>query len=161
MKWIILAIVEICNSYPLFRQPSKGDVFNYTANGLNHSPPLLVPARYDRRLVTTDSAGNQEHFYYYKDSAFLYFAHAPKGKSYQPIQKSQNIPKEHPQGGLLYKGLDSTNRYWREVQMGRFRFGYRNVPGEEELRFDSSVNYVAFPKVRTKVKRPPAARRAR
>ena len=161
MKWSIPVILVLCASCSLFRKPYKQDTLTYTSSGLNNSLPLLVPARYDRRLVTTDSAGNQEHFYYYKDSAFLYFAHAPKGKSYQPIQKSQNIPKEHPQGGLLYKGLDSTNRYWREVQMGRFRFGYRHVPKEEELRFDSSVNYVAFPQVRTKSKRPPAARKTR
>jgi hypothetical protein len=46
------------------------------------------------------------------------------------------------QGGIFYKGIDSTNKlWWREAQPGLIRIGYYKVGNEEEVRFDSAVNF--------------------
>ena len=66
----------------------------------------------------------------------------PAGGNYQLIDTTLHIPKPHLQGGIFYKGIDSMERWWREAQPPSFRIGYLNVNKENEVAFDSAVNYI-------------------
>jgi hypothetical protein len=92
--------------------------------------------------------------YTYPDGTFLYFANGDTLKKYQPINEEMNVRLPHPAGGWMYKGMDSSKRlFWREVRQGNLRFGYRNVSADSEIRFDSSLNYASYPKIRLRSKR--------
>jgi len=109
---------------------------------------LLIPSGYSKEETRTDSLGNKERVYHYRNGASLYFARTMVVKDMQPIDKQNNIPLAHPYGGLMYKGLDERGLYWREMQRNGFRFGYKNVPSNWEIKFDSSVNYAGYQRVR-------------
>ena len=117
--------------------------FSYAENGATQSLRVLVPKRYARRETSTD--GSRQDYYYYPDGAVLYFIQTTDTLTlFQPIDTANQIPLPHPYGGLMYKGLDSAGRFWREVRTDSFRFGYRFVPGASEIRFDSAVNYAGM-----------------
>ena len=61
----------------------------------------------------------------------------------EKIDTTVHIPLASYGGGVMYKGVMPSLLYWREVQRGKYRFGYRNVSTELESRFDSAVNYTA------------------
>jgi hypothetical protein len=111
----------------------------------NHgSIPVLVPAGFTKEEIKYDSAGNKEQVYYYSNGAFFYIS--TTGKRINPLQyidEEMNIPREHPKGGLIYKGVLPGSLFWREIRIDSFRIGYRNVPRDWEIRFDSASNYIS------------------
>ncbi|MGZ3950268.1 MAG: hypothetical protein ACXVBZ_02680 [Flavisolibacter sp.] len=109
-----------------------------------HSMKTVVPKKFNRSQVETDSLGNLLNYYYYPDGSVLYFASLKDTTTQlQPIVYVNNIPKElyHTR---FFKGLDSTGHFWRETRFGSFRAGYKNVNGENETNFDSSINYFSL-----------------
>ena len=107
--------------------------------------PLLVPKGYKKAEIKTDSAGNKMQLFAYANGGTLYFAFGDTTKIYQPVDTTMNIAKFYPGNVLFYKGQDSSNRlFWRESRYKNFRFGYRNISGEEESALDSSVNYAGW-----------------
>lgn len=117
--------------------------FSYTANGQLASMPLIVPKGYvkEERIDTT---GVMMHLFRYANGAFLYAAYVPDTTAQlQAINKSLHQPVGGPQGGLVYKGIDENDLFYREIRRGPLRFGYRNVPESVELRFDSATNFAA------------------
>lgn len=103
---------------------------------------ISVPKRYEKTEILTDSAGNQQQWYRYGNGAFLYMIHTTDTLTqFQPIDTANNLPRPHLYGGLMYKGLDSSGRFWREIRTDSFRFGYRFVQPDQEILFDSAVNY--------------------
>ncbi|HYH16934.1 MAG TPA: hypothetical protein VD794_16995 [Flavisolibacter sp.] len=103
---------------------------------------IIVPKGFKREAKIADSLGNQGVVYHYLGGAEFYVLYAPLEDSSQTFDTSVHIPKPHLQGGIFYKGIDSTERWWREAQPPFFRVGYRNVDTESEVQFDSAVNYV-------------------
>lgn len=145
---IILLLIVLCASCSLFNEYKRKEL-TYTADNQSGTVSLLVPKRFNTEEVTTDSAGNREQVYHYGNGMVLYFVHLrDTAKEYQPINKESHIPTSHPAGGLMYKRLDSTGLYWREVRVDRFRFGYKKVPVHLEAAFDSAVNYAGYRRVR-------------
>lgn len=125
-------------------KPYKQADFRYTQNGQTLVIPLLVPKGYtsDER---TDTAGVVMHSFRYSDGAVLYSAFVTDTSvELQPIKERRHQPVSGPQGGLVYKGMDEHERFFREIRRGPFRFGYRNVSGDDELKFDSATNYMAL-----------------
>jgi hypothetical protein len=119
--------------------------FTFTDNNEPQTLRLKVPKRYKSRELLTDSAGNVQQVYHYSNGALLYVVYTTDTLShFQQIDTANNIPKIHPYGGLMYKGLDSSGRFWRAVRTDSFRFGYRFVPPDVEVLFDSAVNYAAM-----------------
>ncbi|ANE50966.1 hypothetical protein [Flavisolibacter tropicus] len=137
---IILAVLPSCF---LFKDYKRRE-FTYTRTGDSTSTTVatIVPKGYKRVKEIADSSGHQGLAYYYKDGAELYILYTPLVDNYQPIDTLRHIPKPQLQGGVFYKGIDSTRRWWREAQPPSFRFGYRNVSSEKEVFFDSAVNYI-------------------
>ncbi len=102
---------------------------------------LMVPKKFSRMERKTDSGGNEQQYFYYPGGAQLYFVHTNDSvQELQPINYEENIPRQL-YGWQYYKGIDNTNRYWRENRHASFRTGYRYVHPGNDGKFDSSLNY--------------------
>jgi hypothetical protein len=129
-----------CSPFAALRKKT----FTFTVNNQPQTLRIKVPKRYAKKQVVTDSAGNQQQFYRYKNGALLYMVYTTDTLvQFQPIDTAYNVPKSYAYGGQMYKGLDSSGWFWREIRTDSFRFGYRFVPPDVEVLFDSAVNYAA------------------
>ena len=140
IKLFFALLVVSFSSCSLFDGFTKRN-FSYSEKGNAQSVELLIPSRYSRSEMNTDSSGNQELFYYYPGGGVLYFVYAKdSAKQYQYINYDVNIPKPI-YNGIFFKGIDSNHLYWRETLLPKFKLGYRNVERGNDWRFDSSLNY--------------------
>jgi hypothetical protein len=120
----------------------KADRFTYNADGQAYSIKTRVPRGFDREKLERDSAGNTVKFYYYSNGTVFYSAYmADTSKQLQYIDYTRHIPLPHKDGGWIYKGMDSTERYWREIRLANYKFGYVNVPRSLEWDYDEALNY--------------------
>lgn len=142
MKIAVLLIAILCASCTLFNGLKKKE-FSYDDNGAARKMEFVVPKKYDKEEIIADSLGNKVMLYRY-DDAVLYFFHGDSNSVFQPIDKGMNIPKEHPAGGWMFKGMDSSGLFWREVRQGAFRAGYWNIGYGTEEKFDTVVNYALW-----------------
>lgn len=138
--WVLLIL--LLPSCFLFKD-HKRRTFTYTTTGGETAKVnIIIPKGFKREEPITDSLGRQGILYHYSGNALFYVLHFPEGGNYQPIDTAVHIPKHHLQGGIFYKGVDSTSKlWWREAQPGLLRIGYLHVGNEEEVRFDSAVNF--------------------
>jgi hypothetical protein len=137
MKFIALFIFMIvCQSCFLFSD------FKKTKIALpGRTVKIVVPKKFNKSQIHTDSLGNMVLYYYYSDGSVLYFASLnDTSVELQTINYTDNIPKEL-YNTLFYKGLDSSKYFWRESRFGKYRAGYKNIDAEDEGNFDSSINY--------------------
>ena len=133
----------VCNSCILFSDFKKTQ-FSFVHDDMNKSVNAVVPKRYSKLENKVDSTGNQVQYYFYKDGAVLYFAlMKDTSAQLQLINYDLNIPKElyHT---VYFKGLDSSDHYWRETRFRNYRAGYKNVDKGEDGKFDSSINYFSL-----------------
>jgi hypothetical protein len=138
--YLVLLGCAACSPYAGLRKKT----FSYNTS-LPQTLHTLVPKRYAKQEALVDSAGNPHQVYRYSNGAFLYFIQTTDTFTlFQPIDTAANIALPHPFGGQMYKGLDSSGRYWREIRTDSFRFGYRFVPESAEHLFDSAVNYASM-----------------
>jgi hypothetical protein len=141
MRGFVLLLVSVMfNSCFLFSGLKKTS-FSFSENGQDQSVSTVVPKKFNKSETKIDSLGNQVRYYFYPDGAVLYFASLKDtSMQIQPINYDLNIPKElyHT---VFVKGIDSANRYWRETRFRNYRAGYKNVEGEDDGNFDSSINY--------------------
>lgn len=102
-----------------------------------------MPKGYAKENVQ-DTAGIRLHTFQYPGGSVLYAAYLTDTTyELQAFNKERHQPK--PFGdGLVYKGQDSTELFYREIRKGRLRFGYRAVPAVNETYFDSATNYAAL-----------------
>src|SRR5215217_775493 len=142
--FVLSFVLLFCASCSLFSGLRKRN-FTHTINEKPQTLRILVPKRYANKQTSADSAGSQHRYYTYKNGAQLYVIYTTDTLTqFQPIDTTTHIPKLHPYGGLMYKGLDSAGLFWREIRTDSFRFGYRLVPHDVEPLFDSAVNYDAM-----------------
>ncbi len=139
--FLFLMLMVVCSSCFLFSNFRKRS-FSYVANGSSKTVPLVVPKGYDKvDRITDPVTGNEEIYYRYPGKAVLYFVVAKDtAKEYQRINYELNIPQTI-YSGRLYKGVDSSNLYWRETKLGYYRAGYFNIERGDDGEFDSAVNY--------------------
>lgn len=136
-------LMIFCNSCFLFRD-LKRTHFSFSLNGISHSVNVVVPKRYLKTETRIDSAGNQVHSFLYPGGAELYFALlSDTTTQLQTINYDENIPKElyHT---IYFKGVDSSNLYWRETRFDDYRAGYKNVEEGYDGTFDSAINYFSL-----------------
>jgi hypothetical protein len=137
-----LLLIVILPSCFLFKD-YKRRTFTYTnAEGQSADVPIIVPKGFKREERVKDSLGHEGVLYHYSNDARFYIVHYPDSGSYVAIDTSMHIPQLHKQGGIFYKGIDSTKRWWREAQPPSFRIGYLNINRAHEVLFDSAVNYL-------------------
>ena len=123
----------------------KREQFTYNANGQARTLHLQVPRGFHRHRDEVDSAGNSARLYYYSNGNVFYAAYlADTAKQYQAIDYSRNLPLQHIKGGWIFKGMDSSGRYWREIRVGACKFGYTGVPPSREGDFDEALNWVSL-----------------
>lgn len=138
-----LLLMMFCSSCFLFRDLKKTH-FSFSEDGIKHSVNAIVPKKYSKTETRVDSSGNKVHYFFYSDGSQLYFAFLKDTSTeLQTINYEDNLPKElyHT---IYFKGMDSTNHYWRETRFGNYRAGYRNVNNEDDGTFDSSINYFSL-----------------
>jgi hypothetical protein len=136
-------LMVVCSSCFLFSR-LKRTQFSFSENGVRHSVKAVVPKRYSKTETRIDSAGNQLHYFLYSGGAELYFALLKDTTTeLQTINYAENIPKTLYQT-IFYKGVDSTNRYWRETRFNNYKAGYRNVEEGDDGTFDSAINYFSL-----------------
>jgi hypothetical protein len=134
---LCLLALSSCFAPRGFRQ----ERFVYNVNGHMHNMRLLVPRGFDRTRLERDSAGNTARFYYYRNDMVFYAAHlTDTAKQYQPIDYSRNLPLPHNRSGWIFKGMNPDERYWREIRVANYKFGYINVPRSREREFDEALN---------------------
>ncbi|NTS42705.1 hypothetical protein HRG84_17530 [Flavisolibacter sp. BT320] len=138
--FMLLAVLSSCF---LFKEYKRSE-FTYSRNGTTTSLPLVVP----RGFVKTeevDTAGVLLKTFYYENGAVLYAAYVnDTATSLQPIDARLHEPQYHRLGGLVYKGQDANELFYREIRQGNLRFGYRLVPSAWELLFDSATNHASL-----------------
>ena len=143
--FLLLVCTSITSCF-LFKKYEQTN-FSYTAGNQSFNIPVVVPKGY---MNYRDSTGEQgtARIYRYPGGAILYIAHLNDTiKSFQSIEKENNIPHVHSLGGLVFKGADKDLRFWREIQRKNFRFGYRNVTATNEHLFDSATNFMSLQKI--------------
>lgn len=139
----ILIVLSLCLSSCFLFSKYKRTTFTYNKENQSYSIPIVVPKGYIKERTEVDSSGNTILSYTYDSGALFYIAHLEDTTTQlQPIAEKDNIPRVALNtGAVIYKGLDSTHLFWREIQQNNFRVGYRFVPKELEHRFDSATNY--------------------
>jgi hypothetical protein len=145
MKQLIafFLLMVFCSSCFLFSDLKKAN-FSFSENGTKHLVNVVVPKKYSKAETRFDSVGNQVHYFLYSGGAELYFAFLKDTTTeLQTINYPDNIPKELYQT-IFYKGVDSTNRYWRETRFKSYKVGYRNVEEGDDGTFDSAINYFSL-----------------
>jgi len=136
-------LMMFCSSCFLFSDLKKKQ-FSFSEDGTKHSVNTVVPKKYSKTQTSIDSSGNQVQYFFYPGGAQLYFALLKDTTTQlQTILYNDNLPKAlyHT---IYYKGLDSSDHYWRETRFGSYRAGYRKVNKEDEGKFDSSINYFSL-----------------
>lgn len=140
IAFVIIALATLPSCF-LFRD-YKRRPFSYTdTSGNTTTVAAIVPKGFKRQEAINDSI-NQGVVYHYLSGAEFYILYTTRDSNYYTFDTSLHIPQPHIQGGIFYKGIDSTERWWREAQPPSFRVGYRNVNSESEVLFDSAVNYL-------------------
>jgi hypothetical protein len=124
--FLLLVLLASCSLFDKMRKSS----FTYPGPAGQGTVELLVPSGYTKKQTSTDSSGNLEQLYYYRGGSMLYVA--------------LHIPRQLPNGALVYKGMHPDWQIWKEVRLGNFRLGYHFVTPDDEGRFDSAVNYSAL-----------------
>lgn len=118
--------------------------FAYSAHGQAATLPVIVPRGYLKQ-ESADTAGIRLQAWYYPGGAMIYTAYLNDTTAeLQPISKAVHQPQVHRLGGLIFKGQDENELFYREIRRGNFRFGYRFVPRGMEWEFDSSTNYASL-----------------
>lgn len=142
-NFVLLITLFFFSSCFLFKDYRKKE-FSYIVNGQNASLPIIVPKGYVKE-EKRDTAGMSLYTFYYPGGAYLYAAHLTDTTyELQRINKAIHQPHIHRLGGLVYKGQDENEMYYREIQQGNLRFGYRFVPAYLELQFDSATNFASL-----------------
>lgn len=147
MKLLTLFLISsiLLSSCFLFKEYRKKK-FVYTANAQKVSLPIIVPKGYLKQ-ERTDTAGISLYTFSYPGGAILYAAYLTDTTAeLQPINTIIHQPHIHRLGGVVYKGQDENELYYREIRQGAFRFGYRFVPEIFELQFDSATNFASLQK---------------
>ena len=147
MKWIWFLPFVFCSCF-LFGPRFKQSNFTYTENNQPQSFSIIVPPGYTSQKYTTDSLGNTGILYNYGKSIFYVTYVKDTTQQTQPIDTSMNIPRFHPLGGLIYKGIDAKGNFWREIRREHLRFGYRDVSKSSEFLFDSATNYASMMRIK-------------
>lgn len=134
---LVLVLLSSCSLFTEFRKhsfdPKDGAPFQ-----------LQVPKKWSRSTLTPDSGGGSVRTFYYADGSAFYITDTGKPFSTsEQIDTANHIALSSFGGGVMYKGVMPGLLYWREIQRGAYRFGYRNVVTEYENRFDSALNYAA------------------
>jgi hypothetical protein len=138
-------VVILFSSCFLFKDYRKKE-FVYERNGQQVSVPIIVPKGYTKQ-EKIDTAGITLYSFQYSDSAYMYAAYlTDTAYQLQQFNKTIHQPLFHRLGGLVYKGQDEKELFYREIQQGNLRFGYRNVPLHLEALFDSATNYASLQK---------------
>ncbi|HVF97691.1 MAG TPA: hypothetical protein VM871_10230 [Flavisolibacter sp.] len=139
--FVVLTIV--LSSCFLFKDYRKKE-FAYTQAGQQKTLFLIAPKGYVKEEVK-DTAGIRLHTFQYPGGALLYAAYLTDTTyELQSYNKDLHQPIAHGQGGLVYKGQEGSESFYREIRQGNFRFGYRGVPRVNETFFDSATNYAAW-----------------
>lgn len=139
----LFLLMMVCHSCFLFNDFKKTK-FSFSDNETVHSINTVVPKKFNKSELKTDSIGNQVHYFSYPDGSSLYFALLKDTLTQlQAINYELNIAKPLYQT-IYYKGLDSSNHYWRETRFGNYRAGYKNVNEDDDGKFDSSINYFSL-----------------
>ena len=141
----IVFVVIVCNSCFLFKDYRKKE-FVYNRNGQSISQPFIVPKGYVKEQKK-DTAGITLHLFNYPGGTFLYAAYLTDTTyELQALNKTSHQPLTHRLGGLVYKGQDANELFYREIRQGHLRFGYRYVPLYLEPLFDSATNFASLQK---------------
>lgn len=139
--FLLLVFLASCSFFDKMRKSS----FTYPGPSGQNTVNLLVPSGYKKKQTYTDSSGNLEQTYKYKDGSLLYVAYVQDTtKRYQFIDTALHQPRQLSNGATIYKGMNPDWQIWKEARLGRFRIGYHFVTVDNEGRFDSAVNYSAL-----------------
>jgi hypothetical protein len=148
MKYRVLfsvSLLVVFASCFLFKDYRKSQ-FNYVTSGRAAFIPLVVPKGFIKQ-ERVDTAGISLQTYYYPGGAILYAAFlADTSFEIQPFPVALHQPQIHRLGGLVFKGQDAKELFYREIRQGNLRFGYRQVPSAWELQFDSATNFASLQK---------------
>lgn len=142
---VFITISIVFSSCFLFKDYRKKE-FVYSNNGQNVSQPIIVPKGYIKQEVT-DTAGTHLTTFHYPDGAYLYAAYLTDTTyELQQLNKIIHQPLFHRLGGMVYKGQDENELFYREIRQGNLRFGYRKVSLYSEALFDSATNFASLQK---------------
>ena len=142
MKYGLLLLLSPLLSSCFFLSDFKRTPFQYADGTQVHTRTFVVPRGYKAQKTVTDSAGTTVQTFTYGNSLFYIAYLRDTTIQIQPISPKENMPEfSLVSDAVVYKGMDSSDLFWREVRQHRFRVGYRFVPPLWEDKFDSATNY--------------------
>lgn len=145
-KLLLFVFVIVFVSSCFLRREYKESNFTYNRGGQAATIPLMVPRGYNK-VEKNDTAGISLETFYYPNGALLYAAYLTDTTyELQHFDSAMHQPQIHRLGGLVYKGQDEKELFYREIRQGNLRFGYRFVPERLEFVFDSCTNYASLQK---------------
>jgi hypothetical protein len=143
-RYVPLLLLLFLLSACFLRKDFKASQVTFNSNGQSLTVPLIVPKGYTRQ-ERTDTAGIALQTFYYPGGPVFYIAQL-RDTSFQlqAINERLHQPRVGFLGGRVFKGIDKNELFYREIQQGNLRIGYRLVPKSSELLFDSATNYAAL-----------------
>lgn len=132
-------------AFTLACSPFRRTTFTYVENGKTITQRVIVPRGYRKTNTFTDSSGNILQAYDYRNRAFYYIAYVRDTNTFaQPIRLWENMPRQYINSGAwMYKGMDASHLFWKEVHRDNLRAGYLYVEPRREYPFDSASTYLA------------------
>ncbi|HEX2535046.1 MAG TPA: hypothetical protein VHK69_14980 [Chitinophagaceae bacterium] len=133
-------LLLLCTSCSLFNGYRRHP---YTSGPEGKAVTLVLPKGWKRVEQQQNADGNRT-VYDYGGGTFIYLSSRPFGASMH-IDHRQHLPKtDSLRGGLIFKGMDSTGCFYRELRYPNLYIGYVGVNSDYEARFDSALNYAAI-----------------
>ncbi len=74
---------------------------------------MVVPKGYSK-VERLDTVGRTDEIYHYGGGTIFYFSTITSG-NHEWIDTTRHVPKVHPNGAVLYKGMTEGPIWWRET----------------------------------------------
>lgn len=140
--WLISSVcIFITACFPLHGLKQKE--FVYFENEQRKVIKLEIPAGYKDEKIYLMAAGGKEIRYNYPGGAVLYFSYGVTWPSVNQESINKEISNNrfrHEDDRIVFRGQEQKSKYWKEIQLEDFRFGYWNVTKSKITEFEHAVN---------------------
>ncbi|MDB5253408.1 MAG: hypothetical protein JWP27_2577 [Flaviaesturariibacter sp.] len=99
---------------------------------------FTVPKGFINKYIVANNPRGVEEYYLYNGQMILYVGYAAEWPS-ENARLIAAVKAADPTIDGVYKGIDGSGFYWKEIQVDRLRMGYRNIPINLKAQFDQSL----------------------
>jgi hypothetical protein len=135
MKWLLLLL-------PLFLSCGlstglEKQQFNTLVMGKKQLV-FVVPKGFVNKYVVANNPRGVEEYYVYNGQMIFYVGYGAEWPS-ENGKLIAGLKTTDPTVDGVFKGIDASGFYWKEIQVDNLRMGYRNVPVNRKAQFDQAL----------------------